>query len=213
MKILKNKKGFTLIELLVVITIIWILWFYWWSSFIEFYKNQEFNFKIQNIENSIKKEYLKINSKEIFDYEINMEKWKDFFIIYENIYDQEKIIKLNNNYQLEADDKIEIFASKNEKIIKDFDYKNFKIDWNYKFKFLENKKPLNNLFINKYDLENKLDLKEISDSENKNNSFNNLKIENIAWRKKIFIDWKKTKEVFLFFENNEWKEFYLLLKE
>lgn len=134
----------------------------------------------------------------------------------ENILDNKKIItdiyknwrfikqiKLEKN-NLKIDYK-ENTEDKREKLIEE--------NKNYEFKFyLENKEKLNNLIINKFDLEENLLLKDISDSKDKINSFNNLKIINIFNEKKILLDWNETKEAYLFFESSDGKVDYLLIK-
>ncbi|PZM86739.1 hypothetical protein DLH72_00175 [Candidatus Gracilibacteria bacterium] len=134
----------------------------------------------------------------------------------ENILDNKKIItdiykngrfikqiKLEKN-NLKIDYK-ENTEDKREKLIEE--------NKNYEFKFyLENKEKLNNLIINKFDLEENLLLKDISDSKEKINSFNNLKIINIFNEKKILLDGNETKEAYLFFESSDGKVDYLLIK-
>lgn len=175
------KKWFTFIELLIVITIIWIISFFSFGSFFDFLKNKEFAIKINNLENIIKEEDLKINKKEIFDYEIIFDKNNDYFKIFEN------------NYSIW------------EKII-------IESIWNDIIKFKIKENNLNNISIKKYDLEEEIVLKEISDSKEKINKYNSVKIENIFWRKKIYKDWNLVKKVYLFFEDKNWKEFYFLIK-
>lgn len=264
------KKGFTLVELLVVIWIIWLLWFFSINSFLDFLKIREFKLKIDNLENIIKEEDLKINQKENFDYKIILEKNKDYFLIFKNNFSvwekiilenfsenninfkiNEKIFEKNiendeiifENYKKESKKNIEnltnITQSEKDKEIKKIDdleffyiniYKNWKFikeekrnlnnlnfdlekNNNYDFIFkIYNWEVLNNISIKKYDLEENIFLKEISNSENKTNIFSNIKIENIAWRKKIFLDWNQSKKIYLFFEDNNGKEFYFLIK-
>lgn len=312
------KKWFTFIEILVVTIIISILSFFSIWSFFNFYKTRNFYEKINKIDNFINTQNLKINRKDIFNYEINFKIWETYFITFENnywnwkkisidenilknenkikiiknskIFDKEdisdefflkryiqkmineklneknldseeknKIIKiindeldkttLNSNIK---DNIIKIIYQKNLfpniqnkiiKIINELDkniktpffhikfYKNWKkenfytnynnlenteenFNWNIKIETkIFNQNNLNNILINKYDFETNIKLKAISLSKEKKNLFNQLKIENIFWRKKIYLDGKQNKKnIYLFFEDEDWKEFYFLMK-
>lgn len=237
-----NKKAFSFIELIVVTLIIWIIWFFSFWSFIEFYKSKEFVQKINSINSFIQEKDFKIKKKKIFDYEINFKKNEKYFFSYENIFEEkalnlkqktdnkiifEKNNKLKNNI---LNKKINVFIYKNWKFIKKILLENNKLEINYKeketikneeliqennnyeFKFFLDEEELNSIFINKFDLENNFILKEISDSKEKINVYNSMKIENIWWRKKIFLDNLEKKEVYLFFESNNGNENYLLIK-
>ena len=288
-----NLFGFSFVEVIVVVAIISIIWAMWIWNFLTFYKNQEFSSKISNLETFLKQEDLKVKSKEIFDYEIDFKKWENYFLVYENIFDEKNNIKIVNKsekeislkineeqieedwkkiYILEKIEKdlkkkvetiknqieIEINHDEKEKLKKKLDklkiknhleiniFRNGKfakwiwIDnsekndlkltfnqkenkrniWeekaNYELKFQlndEKNTELNNILINRFDLDENLSLKDISDKKEKIETFDSVKIENIWWKKKIILPTKEVDEVYLFFESNQWNQNYLLIKK
>ena len=288
-----NLFGFSFVEVIVVVAIISIIWAMWIWNFLTFYKNQEFSSKISNLETFLKQEDLKVKSKEIFDYEIDFKKWENYFLVYENIFDEKNNVKIVNKSekeislkineeQIEEDWKkiailekiekdlkkkvetiknqieIEINHDEKEKLKKKLDklkiknhleiniFRNGKfakwiwIDnsekndlkltfnqkenkrniWekkaNYELKFQLKKKKnteLNNILINRFDLDENLSLKDISDKKEKIETFDSVKIENIWWKKKIILPTKEVDEVYLFFESNQWNQNYLLIKK
>ena len=87
---------------------------------------------------------------------------------------------------------------------------------NYELKFQlndEKNTELNNILINRFDLDENLSLKDISDKKEKIETFDSVKIENIWWKKKIILPTKEVDEVYLFFESNQWNQNYLLIKK
>lgn len=288
-----NLFGFSFVEVIVVVAIISIIWAMWIWNFLTFYKNQEFSSKIGNLETFLKQEDLKVKSKEIFDYEIDFKKWENYFLVYENIFDEKNNVKIVNKSekeislkineeQIEEDWKkiailekiekdlkkkvetiknqieIEINHDEKEKLKKKLDklkiknhleiniFRNGKfakwiwIDnsekndlkltfnqkenkrniWeekaNYELKFQlndEENTELNNILINRFDLDENLSLKDISDKKEKIETFDSVKIENIWWKKKIILPTKEVDEVYLFFESNQWNQNYLLIKK
>lgn len=288
-----NLFGFSFVEVIVVVAIISIIWAMWIWNFLTFYKNQEFSSKINNLETFLKQEDLKVKSKEIFDYEIDFKKWENYFLVYENIFDEKNNVKIANKSekeislkineeQIEEDWKkiailekiekdlkkkvetiknqieIEINHDEKEKLKKKLDklkiknhleiniFRNGKfakwiwIDnsekndlkltfnqkenkrniWeekaNYELKFQlndEKNTELNNILINRFDLDENLSLKDISDKKEKIETFDSVKIENIWWKKKIILPTKEVDEVYLFFESNQWNQNYLLIKK
>lgn len=288
-----NLFGFSFVEVIVVVAIISIIWAMWIWNFLTFYKNQEFSSKISNLETFLKQEDLKVKSKEIFDYEIDFKKWENYFLVYENIFDEKNNVKIANKSekeislkineeQIEEDWKkiailekiekdlkkkvetiknqieIEINHDEKEKLKKKLDklkiknhleiniFRNGKfakwiwIDnsekndlkltfnqkenkrniWeekaNYELKFQlndEKNTELNNILINRFDLDENLSLKDISDKKEKIETFDSVKIENIWWKKKIILPTKEVDEVYLFFESNQWNQNYLLIKK
>ena len=290
---MKNKLfGFRFGGVNVVVAIISIIWAMWIWNFLTFYKNQEFSSKISNLETFLKQEDLKVKSKEIFDYEIDFKKWENYFLVYENIFDEKNNVKINksekeislkiNEEQIEEDWKkiailekiekdlkkkvetiknqieIEINHDEKEKLKKKLDklkiknhleiniFRNGKFaNWiwidnsekndlkltfnqkenkrniweekaNYELKFQlndEKNTELNNILINRFDLDENLSLKDISDKKEKIETFDSVKIENIWWKKKIILPTKEVDEVYLFFESNQWNQNYLLIKK
>ena len=288
-----NLFGFSFVEVIVVVAIISIIWAMWIWNFLTFYKNQEFSSKISNLETFLKQEDLKVKSKEIFDYEIDFKKWENYFLVYENIFDEKNNVKIVNKSekeislkineeQIEEDWKkiailekiekdlkkkvetiknqieIEINHDEKEKLKKKLDklkiknhleiniFRNGKfakwiwIDnsekndlkltfnqkenkrniWeekaNYELKFQlndEKNTELYNILINRFDLDENLSLKDISDKKEKIETFDSVKIENIWWKKKIILPTKEVDEVYLFFESNQWNQNYLLIKK
>ena len=288
-----NLFGFSFVEVIVVVAIISIIWAMWIWNFLTFYKNQEFSSKISNLETFLKQEDLKVKSKEIFDYKIDFKKWENYFLVYENIFDEKNNVKIVNKSekeislkineeQIEEDWKkiailekiekdlkkkvetiknqieIEINHDEKEKLKKKLDklkiknhleiniFRNGKfakwiwIDnsekndlkltfnqkenkrniWeekaNYELKFQlndEKNTELNNILINRFDLDENLSLKDISDKKEKIETFDSVKIENIWWKKKIILPTKEVDEVYLFFESNQWNQNYLLIKK
>lgn len=288
-----NLFGFSFVEVIVVVAIISIIWAMWIWNFLTFYKNQEFSSKISNLETFLKQEDLKVKSKEIFDYEIDFKKWENYFLVYENIFDEKNNVKIVNKSekeislkineeQIEEDWKkiailekiekdlkkkvetiknqieIEINHDEKEKLKKKLDklkiknhleiniFRNGKfakwiwIDnsekndlkltfnqkenkrniWeekvNYELKFQlndEKNTELNNILINRFDLDENLSLKDISDKKEKIETFDSVKIENIWWKKKIILPTKEVDEVYLFFESDQWNQNYLLIKK
>ena len=288
-----NLFGFSFVEVIVVVAIISIIWAMWIWNFLTFYKNQEFSSKISNLETFLKQEDLKVKSKEIFDYEIDFKKWENYFLVYENIFDEKNNVKIVNTSekeislkineeQIEEDWKkiailekiekdlkkkvetiknqieIEINHDEKEKLKKKLDklkiknhleiniFRNGKfakwiwIDnsekndlkltfnqkenkrniWeekaNYELKFQlndEKNTELNNILINRFDLDENLSLKDISDKKEKIETFDSVKIENIWWKKKIILPTKEVDEVYLFFESDQWNQNYLLIKK
>ena len=288
-----NLFGFSFVEVIVVVAIISIIWAMWIWNFLTFYKNQEFSSKISNLETFLKQEDLKVKSKEIFDYEIDFKKWENYFLVYENIFDEKNNVKIVNKSekeislkineeQIEEDWKkiailekiekdlkkkveaiknqieIEINHDEKEKLKKKLDklkiknhleiniFRNGKFaKWiwinnsekndlkltfnqkenkrniweekaNYELKFQlndEKNTELNNILINRFDLDENLSLKDISDKKEKIETFDSVKIENIWWKKKIILPTKEVDEVYLFFESNQWNQNYLLIKK
>ena len=288
-----NLFGFSFVEVIVVVAIISIIWAMWIWNFLTFYKNQEFSSKISNLETFLKQEDLKVKSKEIFDYEIDFKKWENYFLVYENIFDEKNNVKIVNKSekeislkineeQIEEDWKkiailekiekdlkkkvetiknqieIEINHNEKEKLKKKLDklkiknhleiniFRNGKFaNWiwidnsekndlkltfnqkenkrniweekaNYELKFQlndEKNTELNNILINRFDLDENLSLKDISDKKEKIETFDSVKIENIWWKKKIILPTKEVDEVYLFFESNQWNQNYLLIKK
>ena len=87
---------------------------------------------------------------------------------------------------------------------------------NYELKFQlndEKNTELNNILINRFDLDENLSLKDISDKKEKIETFDSVKIENIWWKKKIILPTKEVDEVYLFFESDQWNQNYLLIKK
>ena len=87
---------------------------------------------------------------------------------------------------------------------------------NYELKFQlndEKNTELNNILINRFDLDENLSLKDISDKKKKIETFDSVKIENIWWKKKIILPTKEVDEVYLFFESDQWNQNYLLIKK
>lgn len=90
------KRAFTLIELLVVVSIISIISFVSINSFFAFISNKEVGLKTEKIYATIKKLDQKVEQKEIFDYEIMIDKnLSASYIVYENVFDREKKIEIN----------------------------------------------------------------------------------------------------------------------
>lgn len=272
------KFWFTLVELLVIAWIISIIWFFSVWSFVEFYKNQEFQTKITKLESFLKEQDLEINFKNIYNYEINFEVWKNFFIANLNNIDLETSLKIDENKKFFVENFSSGKKGKDSKILFYKNWKLFKtfyifdknrdywwqissaINWeeghntkyskflknnsiwleyslfseelwkinfskpddkifylwdenknSFKIKYFFEQKEQNSIILNTFDSEN-LVLKNLSNTENKSQTFSKLKIENIWWKKKLFLDGNLTEKVYLFFENKDWKEFYLIIK-
>ncbi|RKW23304.1 hypothetical protein D8B46_03580 [Candidatus Gracilibacteria bacterium] len=288
-----NLFGFSFVEVIVVVAIISIIGAMGIGNFLTFYKNQEFSSKISNLETFLKQEDLKVKSKEIFDYEIDFKKGENYFLVYENIFDEKNNVKIVNKSekeislkineeQIEEDGKkiailekiekdlkkkvetiknqieIEINHDEKEKLKKKLDklkiknhleiniFRNGKFaKWigidnsekndlkltfnqkenkrnigeekaNYELKFQlndEKNTELNNILINRFDLDENLSLKDISDKKEKIETFDSVKIENIGGKKKIILPTKEVDEVYLFFESNQGNQNYLLIKK
>ncbi len=213
----KIKKAFSFVELIVVVAILAIITasstMYFWNTI----DKLNINNAISNIEFQIQALDNKVSSREIFDYEINFFKDKNYYVIYENIFD--------NNYKLKLDSFNESNKIWNFKIISWYNsntwaikfykwYKfikqdqktwdqiftwsfseitNYKLTWSYSWTIL------NKIYFNYFN--NNLILKQI----NTNNSSNlgSVKIQNILW-KKIFNNDVSTNKIDLYFENNSW---------
>lgn len=95
-KKIKNKKAFSLIELLIVIWIITIVTSVWAFTFTSFIDKLDFKTNLWLLLDDFKSLDKKINKKEIFDYEIHLEKWNLFSYSYENKFDLDYKINLNS---------------------------------------------------------------------------------------------------------------------
>lgn len=238
---MKNKFWFTLVELLVVIGIISIISVFsiWWLNI--FLKNQDFKAKISNIENILSEYDLKIKEKEIFYNKIILEKNKSYFLVYEDI-EENKVKIENNKIKIEnifSDDnkKIEVSLYKNNKFSWNYLFENWQkienkiVDKNQKIDIKNNNLVIEtiknnnykisvknfdwtsyNFSLKNYSLKEELNLKDLSNSEKKWDLFQKLEIENKNWQKKILLDKKQQKQAYLFFDNDNQKENFLLLK-
>lgn len=170
------------------------------------------------------KNFIKIYENNILTWEkISIEKVEedkiklkiDKKIIKDNLSDKEYFEK----FKKEKTDFFNIKIYKNwhfkEEIWKNIDNLDINVDKKNNYTFLLSTfewNLLNNISLFFYDTEKEIILKNISKSEDKTNSFSELKIENINWKKIFYLDWNIWKKVYLFFENEDWQTNYLLLK-
>lgn len=180
-------------------------------------KEEEKKIEKEKIKKSIKEEIKnKKKKKEEIQKEKNDLEKKEFLKIF--IYENWKLNKILNIFK--DKDKIEknclennIFCEENisENKISDIVLKeNFDYEIkakNYYWKYL------NNIYLKNFDNENKIILKKISDKKENWYEKNSLKITNFWWKKKIFLEDKEVEEAFIFFESQNWKTDYLLIKK
>lgn len=191
----------TLIELLVVVTIISTLTVVWFSSFWKSFEKTNFNSKVKLILNEIDDLDSKIGSKTT-DYELYLQKNKNYYFYYENLLYKTKNQKLEINWftwTITTND----FAP-NEFFIKY--YENLKLKsnyltsstWSFVFNF-ENKKnykilslidddflnTINLKYFNQYEYDNDYEILKIYDETN---TYTWVIISNYIWWKKLYKD-------------------------
>lgn len=227
----KKILAFTMIELLVVVSIISIISITSINWFFNFLQNKDLKMKILEITNYIWELDKKIKNNEIYDYKIDIKSWiNDWYIVYENIYDNDNFVNLSYSYGSWSLNiswlwwgvwKLLIYKwnklDKNENIfLNSYNYVN--IDSNYDYKFLSflswstDLVELNTIYIKKLNDENSnLWLTKISNTVWWTDIWN-LEIKNIWWKKEFYNSWiiLNQNEIYLYFENN-WVEDYLKL--
>lgn len=225
-------KGFTLIEILVVISIIAIMSSVSINSFFNLTKNNNTKNKLLEISSDIKSLDLKVKNYEIFDYEIIFDTNNiNSYIIYENIFDEEKsqkITSLSNDiftitlnwlswelwkYQIYQDIKLIINNYTSTWILninRDSNY-NYQINW--QLELLWNEIFLNNIELKNFDNNNlDLNIEKITQDEYSEDIWY-IKITNIWWKKQflnIDDDILNIDQFYLHFEE-WWRENYLII--
>lgn len=170
---------------------------------------------IKELEKNIEKEEEKKIKKEEIEKEKNILEKKEFLkiIVYKN-WKLNKILNIFKNKEKIEKNCLEnnIFCEENisENKISDIIFKeNFDYEIkakNYYWKYL------NNIYLKNFDNENKIILKKFSDKKENWHEKNSLRITNFWWKKKIFLEDKEVEEAYIFFESQNWKTDYLLIK-
>ena len=218
------KQWFTFIELMIVISILAILSVAWIMSFGDKIDNlkansilEEFSWDIWDLDN-------KVANKQIFDYEIILEKWKKYYLVNENIFDTDYQIELSsiNNNILNL--KINNWLNSWTGSIKIYEWYKFQKqdtkNWDETFtgSFLENKNykivwtysgsVLNNLEIKNFWKNFKL----IKIDPNIWPDLGSISIKNILWKKQFWND-ENINKIVLTFEDELWKDYNLEIKK
>lgn len=207
------KKAFTLVELIVVISIIALTSIVWITSFFGFMEEQEINSKIEAFKDDINSLDKQVKNREIFDYKIKLEKWKNTYIVDKNSFSIEKSIIFSGNFiRLKNAIPSDNFGLKVYKWEKLFfsswtltEYNISSLDSNYDYRFLWfTSSSLNSLEIKNFDKEDfSLNILEMTPEE--------VFIQNVLW-KKSFLDnaWNEISSINIIFEK-DWKEVRLEL--
>jgi hypothetical protein len=168
----------------------------------------------------------KINSREIFDYEVIFEKDKNFYLINENIVDLENKLELDSITAWIWNLKISSWSNSVLASVKSYSwYKFIKEDqknWNetftwtilknqnYKFEATYSWSVLNNLYITPFDKQGYIKLIKID--SNIWSYLNEIKVTNILWKKK-FWDNDSINKIVLTFEDDLGKSEILEIKK
>lgn len=213
-----NKKNwFSLIELLIVVTIIAIIsisWFFYFTKFSD-------DFYLKNSLYSIKSDFEdfdnKVNRKEVFDYELYLNKDLNYYYIYENVFDLDWTFVFDNfdsvtwvwtfSFSWFSSWTWNISYYNHYKFQKEeiIDY-NWSFTWKldlyktYKFNSSFLWETLNSIYFHYFDNKNLIKLVWINDWTSELNS---IKINNVLW-KKIFWDDETINKITLTFENIDW---------
>ncbi len=214
---MKNKNAFSFVELIIVISILSIITIFWVSSFSSQIDSLKFKSTLSKISGDIKDLDNKVNTKQIFDYEIKFIKWKKYFLISENIFDLNNKLILSNydedTWIIELE--IQYWDSTNSGTIIIFSwYKFVKVEtknWNdtftwailknidAKFTWEYSWSILNNLYLQYFWNELKL----IKIDANTSDLYW-IKIKNVLWRKQFWDD-DTINKIVLTFEDSLWR--------
>lgn len=187
-----------------------------------FEKEKKYFYAYENIFNEKEKitikrfseNFLSKNSEITFEKENELTKGEKIFL---NIYKNDKLEKTMQVFDKDSKEKEweNSIKSEDNKIFKlNFEEKKLEESKNYDFYFSKNEttNPINNIIIKKYNSEKNFELKQISENKKKNWDFQKFELKNIWWKKALYLDSEKKKEVYLFFEDEDWKQDYLLIK-
>lgn len=224
-------KALTYAELIIVISIMTILTSSISYYFVDFVNKNNFKNEINEFLYIIEEEDYKIQNKEIFDYEIDLNIWKNIYTIKEDTQSSKYKIdywfassKISLVETLEDNKKLEINVFENWKLLKNIipEENEYLIDFeeNTNNIFVETyliteieenkliKERLNNLIINKINPDWSIKLQKISSSLNWEDILN-LKIINISWNKSYYSSWEKidSENIYLYFLKDDKEEF------
>ena len=225
LKKIKNKKyAFSLVELIVVSSILIIISSSGMIYFTDFIDDLAFNKMIIKVWDDFKDLDKKIDRKEIFDYELYLSGWINYYISSENIFDLKTSIKFNNlnswiwylsfSWSNSWTGVIKYYSNykfKKEEIINwtwtftwSFDNPtNYKIEWSFSWEIL------NTMYFNYFEKNKYIKLLSIHDGSN---YLNSIVIKNILW-KKTFWNNNSLDKITLTFEDNLWKTKTLEIKK
>lgn len=225
LKKIKNKKyAFSLVELIVVSSILIIISSSGMIYFTDFIDDLAFNKMIIKVWDNFKDLDKKIDRKEIFDYELYLSGWINYYISSENIFDLKTSIKFNNlnswiwylsfSWSNSWTGVIKYYSNykfKKEEIINwtwtftwSFDNPtNYKIEWSFSWE------TLNTMYFNYFEKNKYIKLLSIHDGSN---YLNSIVIKNILW-KKTFWNNNSLDKITLTFEDNLWKTKTLEIKK
>ena len=222
------KKWFSLIELIIVISIIAIISVFWISSFSDQIDNLKFKNILWEISGDLKDLDNKVNTRQIFDYEVIFEKNKRYYLVNENIFDLDVSLKLDNleeatwvwyisfSWATQDGGVIKYYANnykfKKQEILeynKTFTWvfnevQNYKIVWEYSWDVL------NNLYINYFDKDKFLKLVKIDTDIS--SDLNEIKVVNILWKKEFWNN-PSINKIVLTFEDDLGKSEILEIKK
>lgn len=214
---MKNKNAFSFVELIIVISILSIITIFWVSSFSSQIDSLKLKSTLSKISGDIKDLDNKVNSKQIFDYEIEFIKEKKYFLVNENIFDLNNKLILSNydedTWIVEL--KIHTWSNSNSGTITIFSwYKFVKVEtknWNdtftwailknidAKFTWEYSWSILNNLYLQYFWNELKLIKIDANTSD-----LDWIKIKNVLWRKQFWDD-DTINKIVLTFEDSLWR--------
>jgi len=196
-----NKNWFSFIELIIVISIIAIISVFWISSFSDQIDSLKAKNVLSEVSYDIKDLDNKVANREIFDYELEFIKNKKYYLVNENIFDQDFSLKLDNlndnTWIWEISFSGVIFWSWIIKYYEDIKFqkleeiaynksftwvfnkaKNYKITWSF------SGSVLNTLFIKYFDLDKNYKLIRID--PNIWPDLPQIKLKNILWKKQFW---------------------------
>ena len=212
----KKIKAFSLVELIIVSSILIIVSSSGVLYFSDFIDDLTFKKTINSINDNFETLDNKINKKEIFDYEIYLSWWTDYYSSSENIFDLNTFIEFNelNNWIWKFSFNWATSWTGNIKLYKDYKFiKNdiinydWSFTWNldninkYKITWSFSWNTLNTINFNYFDNKKFIKLiKIMSGSVN----LDSIIIKNILWKKK-FWDNDLNEKIILVFENEVWR--------
>ncbi len=219
---------FSLIELIIVISIIAIISVFWMSSFSNKIDSLKFKNILWEISGDLKDLDNKINSKQIFDYEVILEKNQKYYLFNENIFDLDISLKLDsldenswiwnisfswvNSWSWLIKYYSDSYKFQKQEIL---DYNkiftwSFNSSQNYKIIWIYSWSILNNLYINYFDKDKYLQLVNIN--TNISTDLNKINIKNILWKKEFWNN-SSINKIVLTFEDDLGKSEVLEIKK
>jgi prepilin-type N-terminal cleavage/methylation domain-containing protein len=214
----KIKKAFSLIELIIVSSILVIVSSSGVIYFTDFIDNLALKKTISIIWNNFETLDKKIDRKEIFDYELYLSGWTNYYTSSENIFDSDVSIEISSlnldnwiweikfNRASSWTGVIKYYKGYKFKKLEQLNYNwsftgNFLDPFSYKIEWSFSWKTVNSINFNYFDDKKLIRLVKID--TNKDNNIDSIVIKNILWKKTFWND--NVNKITLTFENNLWK--------